>query len=203
MATEPVQSVQTENATREAILEAVGNRFRSATGWCIGIGIALLLLGMVAIAAPHAATLALEWFLGIILGVGGMLQLLFAFGARSAGQTLWQVLGGILSLVAAGIFLFNPFAGAVALTLVLGVFFLLAGMNKLALAFVHRGHPAWAWLAFNGGVTLILGVMILMQWPGDSLWVIGILVGVDCLLAGWSLVMLGLAGRKALDAPAQ
>lgn len=203
MATDSIQTVTAEDGSREAVLAVVGNRFRLATGWCIGVGIAFILLGLAAIAVPQAATLALEMFLGIMIGVAGVLQLVFAFGARSTGQTVWHILGAILSLLVAGVFLFNPFGGAVALTLVLGVFFLLAGLNKLALALANRGHPAWTWIAFNGGVTMVLGMLILMQWPGDSLWVIGILVGVDFLLGGWSLVMLGVAGRKALDAPAR
>lgn len=203
METDSIQKVAVENGAREAILEAVGNRFRLATGWCIGIGLALVLLGLCAIAAPHAAAVAVEMFLGFILGVGGGLQLLFAFGARSAGRMFWHVLGGVVSLGAAAVFLFNPFAGAVALTLLLGVYFLLTGMNKIALALANRGHPAWGWLGCNGGVTCLLGILVLLQWPGDSLWVIGILVGVDALLGGWSFLMLGLAGRKALNASPQ
>jgi uncharacterized membrane protein HdeD (DUF308 family) len=95
---------------------------------------------------------------------------------------------GIVLLVA-------PLQGALALTIVLAVFLLVEGVFKIITAFRVRDHRGWGWLLASGIVSVILGLLIWAQWPASGLWVIGLLVAIQLLFTGWSLVMLALAAR--------
>ena len=93
----------------------------------------------------------------------------------------------------------NPGAGALVLTLVMAVFFMVAGLFRIITALVTR-FPHWGWLLFSGLITLGLGLLIWRQWPLSGLWVIGTFIGIDMIITGWTWIMLSLAGRR-LAAP--
>jgi uncharacterized membrane protein HdeD (DUF308 family) len=87
--------------------------------------------------------------------------------------------------------------------LIIAMFLVFEGVFRIVAALVAR-YPHSGWVLFNGVITLLLGVMIWRRWPYSGLWVIGLFVGIEMLLNGWSLVMLSLAGRKLPDqAPAR
>ena len=88
-----------------------------------------------------------------------------------------------------------PWAGALALTIVLAVFLIVEGIFKIMMAMRVRDHSGWGWLLASGVLSVILGVLIWAEWPASGLWVIGLLVGIQLLFTGWSLVMLALAAR--------
>jgi uncharacterized membrane protein HdeD (DUF308 family) len=104
--------------------------------------------------------------------------------------------------IAAGISLLAyPLAGAVVLTLVLAIFWTVAGVVKIIHAVSTRHEPNWGWTLFNGIVTLILGLIVWSMWPMASLWVLGLFVGIDLILAGWTIIALGFAARGGFFTP--
>jgi uncharacterized membrane protein HdeD (DUF308 family) len=117
---------------------------------------------------------------------------------------LLELLSAVLYLGVGLMLLVDPLKGALALTLILAVFLLVEGIFKIITAFRVRDHRGWGWLLASGIVSVVLGVMIWAQWPASGLWVIGLLVGIQLLFTGWSLVMLALVARghrQAMAAP--
>jgi uncharacterized membrane protein HdeD (DUF308 family) len=167
--------------------------------WAIALGVVLIALGLLALAYPAVATLASTTFFGVLLLIGGVLQIASAFWARGWGGFFLYLLLGLLYLFVGVVLVERPLISAVEWTLVLAVFFVAGGLFRLVVALSQR-FSGWGWAALNGAVTLLLGVLIWRGWPGDGLWVIGTLVGIDLLFNGWTLVMLGLAVRSASKA---
>lgn len=166
-------------------------------GWLLALGILMLILGVLLIGAPMVATLAVQIFLGWILLIGGIAQGIHAFMVREWRGFMLELLSGILYLVVGILLLNNPVQGALALTLVLAIFLVVEGIFKIVMGFQVRGHDGWVWLVASGVLSLILGAMIWSEWPSSALWVIGLLVGIQLLFTGWSLIMLALAARAA------
>jgi uncharacterized membrane protein HdeD (DUF308 family) len=118
-----------------------------------------------------------------------------AFRAREHGGFFLHLLGGVLGVVVGVLMIANPVAGALALTLLLGSFFLVGGFFRIAVAAAARvPHRGWGMLA--GVVSVLLGVMVLGQWPGSAVWLIGTYVAIELILRGWSWVALALDVRQ-------
>jgi len=164
-------------------------------GWLLALGILMVLLGGFAIAAPAVATIAVQIMLGWLLVIGGIAEGIHAFMAQGWRGFLFELLSAILYLAVGVLLLVNPVAGALALTVVLAVFLVVEGIFKIIMAMRVRDHSGWGWLLASGILSLILGVLIWAEWPYSGLWVIGLLVGIQLLFTGWSLVMLALAAR--------
>jgi uncharacterized membrane protein HdeD (DUF308 family) len=165
-------------------------------GWLLAFGILMIILGLFAIGAPVMATIAFQVVLGWLLVIGGIAEAIHAFMAQNWRGFQFELLSAILYVVVGALLLFNPLLGAAALTLLLAVFLVVEGIFKIIMALRVRDHRGWGWLLASGILSLILGAMIWAQWPASGLWVIGLLVGIQLLFTGWSLVMLALAARS-------
>jgi uncharacterized membrane protein HdeD (DUF308 family) len=162
------------------------------------IGIILLILGCIAVSAAVLTTLISLIFLGVVLMVGGLMMLFdsMAFWRRKHGFFVHTLIS--LLYVAAGVALVvNPIAAAIPLTLLLGIFYIIAGIFRVSFASGVQ-TPLWGWAWFNGIISLLIGVLIITSWPASSLFIIGLFVGIDLIFAGWAYVMLGVAGRKSV-----
>ena len=163
-------------------------------GWFLGLGIVLVLLGTVALGSSVLMTVASVFLFGCLLIAGGGLQALHAFWRKNWNGFFLDLLAGILYLVVGIMIVANPAAGAVTLTLLIAMFLIVGGAFRivgcLAVDVHHRG-----WLLLHGVLNLVLGILIWQQWPVSGLWVIGLFVGIDMMLNGWSLVMLGVSAR--------
>ena len=171
-------------------------------GWLLAVGILMIILGVFAIGAPVVATIAVQLMLGWILVLGGIAQGIHAFMVQGWGGFLLELLSALLYLVIGLLLLVNPVEGALALTIVLAVFLIVEGIFKIVMAWRVRDHQGWGWLLASGILSLILGLLIWAEWPSSALWVIGLLVGIQLLFTGWSLVMLALAARAHRQATA-
>jgi uncharacterized membrane protein HdeD (DUF308 family) len=129
-----------------------------------------------------------------------VVHLIVAFHTREAGSLIWRFLVG-LAYVCFGVYMIaRPAVGVASLTLLLASLFLVEGVLDIALFFKVRSMPRASWILFDGIVTLLLGLMIYMQWPSSSAWAIGTLVGVSLIFSGVTRLMLALAGREAAAA---
>jgi uncharacterized membrane protein HdeD (DUF308 family) len=160
-----------------------------------GLGVALILVGVVAISCSFFATLATMLTFGILLLVGGIVQVVTAFWGRQWRGFVAQVLAGVLYLVV-GVFLIErPLEAAAAFTLLVAAGLLVGGILRVILALLER-FDGWGWALLNGVVSVALGIAIWRQWPLSGLWVIGLFVGIEMLFSGLSWVMLGLGVRS-------
>lgn len=152
--------------------------------------ILLILLGILAIALPFYATLSVELILGWILLLGGLIQLYKSIKSFKQPGGAISFMGAIIYTVVGALMLFYPIAGIVSLTLILGIFFLLEGIAKIAFSFELKPATNWGWLLVSGIIALLMAGIILYGWPGTSLWVIGLLVGINMIFFGFSLLAL-------------
>jgi len=157
--------------------------------WVLGIGLMTMALGVGAIVLPFIATFAIELLIGVALVFVGGMQIAHAISGQLSKEATFRLLAGA-AYGAVGLFLvLFPRQGAVALTLLLAMLFILLGTAKIALAFHMRPSGAWGWFMLNGIVATALGVLIWAGLPSTAAWAIGLLVGIDLLLSGWIIVM--------------
>jgi uncharacterized membrane protein HdeD (DUF308 family) len=159
-------------------------------------GIGMMVLGLLAVAVPNLATLAVEFFVGWLFLVGGIFRALSVWHSRQAPGFAWSMLTAVLAVVLGLILILRPLAGVLTLTMVLVTFFIIEGIASILAAIEHRQHlRSWGWVVFSGIVDLLLAYLIWQGWPSSADWAIGLLVGVNMLFLGLSLVMTALAAR--------
>jgi uncharacterized membrane protein HdeD (DUF308 family) len=193
-----------ESATTQGSEESQMDQLQRNWGWLLALGIGLIVLGLLDIALPAIATLAIGIFVGWLLLIGGVAQIVHAFSARGWKGFVLHLLGGVLYLLVGGWMILNPLLGVLALTLLLAAFLLVQGIFQIALALRIRPARAWGWPLASGVVTALLAILIYAGWPSSALWVIGLLVGIHLLISGVSLTMLALGARAiAHELPAR
>ncbi len=171
-------------------------------GWFLALGIALIIVGIAAIAFPFVSTVAAKIVLGWLFLIGGLLLVIHAFSAPGWKGFIWNLLIGILYLIAGGYLAFFPLTGLLTLALVLAILFIVEGIFETIMAFRVRPHEGWVWLLLSGIAAIAVGIIIAMAFPGSAVWALGLLVGINLLFTGWSYVFLALTGRKAQTAAA-
>jgi uncharacterized membrane protein HdeD (DUF308 family) len=171
---------------------------RASWWWFLLLGILLAVCGTAALIFPGltvVTSFAAVVIVGISLMVSGMATIVTSFWAGKWSGLLVQLLVGILYLVAGFAIAESPGKSAAMLTLFLASMFIVVGAFRAVAALVIR-YPHWGWSLLNGVVTLLFGVVIFRHFPESALWVIGVLVGVDMILQGWTWIMLSLAIRS-------
>jgi uncharacterized membrane protein HdeD (DUF308 family) len=131
-----------------------------------------------------------------------MMQCVLAFRAGSFGAGLGEFLWGLLYVVSGGLMVARPMVGLAVLTLVVAGFFFLMGAWKSMLALRLKPRQGWGWVLLGGGVSLLLGVLLLARWPWSGEYAIGVLVGVELLFDGWAYVAFGSALNQVARSPA-
>ncbi len=168
---------------------------RKNWGWFLALGALLVLLGIGVMSSAFYATLFSVFLFGTFLLVGGVIQIFQGFMARKWSGLFLSLLLGVLYIIAGGFSMFHPAVAAITLTLWISAFCFIAGLFRMLTALFVR-FDQWGWVFFNGLVTFILGAMIYSEWPLSGLWVIGLFVGIDMVLAGWFWVILSLTARS-------
>lgn len=165
---------------------------KAATWW----GIAVLLLGVLAIGMPFLTGVAITISIGVILITTGIAQLVFAFQSHSFGSGALRFGFGVLAGLCGLSLVTQPGAGLATITLFLAVWFFVDGLFALFNGISWRPQAGWGWMLVNGIISIILGVMIYRQFPTSAVWLVGLLVGIRLLLAGWTMIALGAMGRQ-------
>ncbi|WNG43158.1 HdeD family acid-resistance protein [Archangium minus] len=161
------------------------------------MGLLITLLGVVALGAVVLTSFVSVIFYGSMLVVGGVFEMVHAFRIRRTGPFLMFLLGGILSVVVGALVLMRPGAGLVALTLLLAGYFFASGLFRCITSASDR-YSGWGWDFAYGIVSLALGAIIFAQMPASSLWALGIVVGVEILSRGISIMAGALMIRSAV-----
>ena len=163
-------------------------------------GIVMLVLGLLATAVPEVASLAIAIFIGWLFFIGGIFRAASVWHSRHAPGFAWSMLTAILSIVLGLILILRPLPGVLTLTMVLIIFFIVEGIVSILAAIQHRNHlRSWGWVLFSGIIDLLLAFLIWDGWPSSAEWAIGLLVGINMLFFGLSLVMTALAARQMGD----
>ena len=163
-------------------------------------GVLLICLGVVAVGSPMIAAVAVNVFVAWLIVTAGVVHIIVAFLTREAGSVIWRLLVGLAYICFGGYLIARPALGIASLTLVLASLFLVEGIFNIVMYFKVRSMMRATWILLDGIVTLLLGLMIYMQWPSSSAWAIGTLVGVSMIFSGVTRVMVSLALRRASGA---
>jgi len=178
---------------RSAVAQAVHDHW----GMFMAEGVILLVLGILAIVVPPIATLAVAIFIGWLFLISGVVGLIATFWMRQAPGFGWSLLSAVIALAAGVLLIGWPVSGAVSLTLLLIVFFILEGIASIMFALAHKRElpNRWGWMMASGIVDLILAGIILAGLPGTAEWALGILVGINMIFGGVSLIAMALQAR--------
>ena len=159
-------------------------------------GIVMMVLGLLAIAVPEVASLAITILIGWLFFVGGIFRTISVLQHRNMPGFVWSLLTAVLAILLGLVLVLRPIAGVLTLTIWLGAFFIIEGIAAILLAIEHRRHlPSWGWVLFSGLVDLLLAYLIWDGWPSSAAWAIGLLVGINMVFLGLSLIMTALAAR--------
>lgn len=170
---------------------------RSKSGWIVALGVVYVIAGLIALSSVVFATKVTVFVVGIMMLISGVAEVINAFQFKSWGKFLVWLLLGLLYIVAGLLTFENPLLAATILTLLLGVSLVFSGVARIVLAFSMREGMSWTSVVLSGVVTLLLGLIILAHWPVSSLFVLGMLLGIDLLIIGigWIFVGFGLKSR--------
>ena len=168
-------------------LEEFGDRWP----WLVGLGVALIVLGVIALGAPFVMGLTTVLYLGILLLIGGAVECVGAFWTRNWSGFFLHLLAGALYAILGLMFLRRPGEALAALTLLLASLLMVSGVFRIVAAVVYR-FSGWGWMLASGVISLLLGLMIWNQFPASALWVIGLFVGIEMISTGVVWLALGL-----------
>lgn len=161
----------------------------------MAVGVLAIFIGCIAILVPAVASVGTAIFIGWILLVAGAFLIAAAFTAHSLGTVLLRLAWALLTVIVGLWLIVEPHNGTLTLTLVLGIYFLFMGLTRIAVAFAARGRQGAGLVGLSGVAGLLIGILILAELPSSADWAIGLLVGIDLIFAGWTLMSVALLGR--------
>lgn len=157
-------------------------------------GVIALVLGVLAMLAPMVTGFAIALLLGLVVAAAGLVRMVWAFQSGSVGTGLGRFALGLLTLLC-GLALFaHPLFTSGVLSILLAVYFFADGVFEVAVGFQARPADGWGWWVFTGILSIVLGVLMLQQFPWSGAWAMGFLLGIKLFLIG----LLMLRGGKLL-----
>jgi uncharacterized membrane protein HdeD (DUF308 family) len=155
-------------------------------------GIIFILLGVSAVVIPQFFSVVVVIFVGWIIVLAGAIQVSRAIFLRDMpGFGLWLSLG-ILQVVVGYLLIADPIAGVFTLTMMMALFFAFEGIAKMYWAYKLRPLPHWDYVFFSGVTALAFAAIILMFWSETAHWLLGLLVGINMIIMGWTMVKMSL-----------
>src|SRR6476659_1008440 len=170
---------------------------RAKSGWIIALGVVYLIAGFIALGSVMMATVASVLIVGVMMIIAGVAEVFSAFQVKSWGKFLLWALLGVLYIIAGFVTFENPLLAAALLTLILGASLVASGIMRIILAFIMKRETPWILVLVSHVVTLLLGLLILAHWPVSSLYILGLFLGIDLIMAGAGWVGLGFGLRHA------
>src|SRR3982750_2201970 len=162
-------------------------------------GILLAVLGLAAMIVPLLATLAVTIFLGRMFLISGVAGLFVTYWARQMPGFWWSLFSAALAVLAGLILIARPMQGVLTLTIVVGAYFLAEGVATIMYALEHRRELSerWSWILVAGLMDILISFLMIAGLPGSAEWAIGLLVGINLVIGGASLVGMALAARNS------
>jgi uncharacterized membrane protein HdeD (DUF308 family) len=165
-------------------------------GWFVALGIVLILVGFFALVDVVAFTIASVIFIGAMMLVGGIFQIIHAFMTKTWGSFALNLLMGIIYVIGGFLIMDEPVQGSLVITLFLIAALVVGGVVRMFVAFQHREMDGWGLMAVSGLISLILAAMLFMSFPGSGLWVLGTLIAVELLIQGVTWLQFGISLRR-------
>lgn len=159
------------------------------------LGGILCVLGVMAVGAAFITTLTTVIVFGALVLVGGVVELINSLWARAWRGFFLHLMAGVLYAVVGLFMMAHPGPTAAGITLMVAASLVVGGLIRMLVSAVDR-FDGWIWSLASGIVAALLGIMIWRQWPASGLWVMGLFIGIDLIVNGWTWIMLALALKK-------
>lgn len=166
-------------------------------GWIMGMGILFLILGCIGMGMVVGLTVMSMYFFGILLILGGISHVVDIFRFKDWKGVIWQALIAVLYIVAGFDVLYDPLLASTLITAILAAVLIVIGVTRIIMAVTLKDSKGWGWLLLAGITAIILGILILMQWPMSGLWVIGLFIAIELIVTGWTYIFIALSLRAA------
>jgi uncharacterized membrane protein HdeD (DUF308 family) len=177
--------------------EALFGDLKNNWVWLFCLGVFFVILGVVGLGRLFTLSMAGTLFFGILIIIGGVAQLIEALKCGGWKGVAYHVLIAALYVVGGVFVIQDPFAAKMLLTWILGVVLVFVGIVRGAMAIQMRATGGWFVPMLGAVISILLGGMILVQWPLSGLFVIGLFIAVELITNGWSYIFIALAARKA------
>jgi uncharacterized membrane protein HdeD (DUF308 family) len=184
----------------DAARDAIGKIVRDHWKLFLIEGVVLVILGLLAVAVPIVAGLAVAILFGWLFLISGIVGLVTTIAMRRAPGFWWSLLSAVLGIVVGGWLLVQPALGLVSLTYLLIAFFIVEGIATIMFALEHKGALSgrWGWMLVSGIVDLFLAAVILVGLPGAVAWALGLIVGINMAFGGASMIAMALAAHAEM-----
>ncbi|MCD9899230.1 HdeD family acid-resistance protein [Streptomyces sp. MT29] len=177
---------------------AEGRKLSRSFSWLALLGTLLVIAGVVGLIYTGVATLTSMLLFGWLLLIGGVVALAHAIQSRGTNYFWLGVVVAALNLAAGVVVIRHPEGTAEALTMFAALLFLTGGVFRLVGSVVVRG-PQMGWTLLQGAFGLLLGLLVLFDWPHSSLYVLGVFFSLALLFDGLGLIAIGVGGRRIVS----
>jgi len=174
-----------------------GDLLRSKWAWFLAVGVVLIVCGAVAVALPALSTIAASTVLGVVLVICGVVKIVEALQVKEWAGCVWQLLVGSVEMVGGILIYLNPMKGALAISLLIAIVFLIQGAIQITLAFKVRPQGGWGWLFASGLIAFTVTAAMVIKVRYTSIYTPGTLAGIALLVAGFAYVIIALSNRRA------
>jgi len=178
------------------INDEVFGELKKNWAWMLSLGIVMVILGVIGLGMTVLFNEIVVMYFGFLLLFGSGVQLMQAFRAEAWKGRLWHVLIALVYIAGGIIAVTEPVIAGMTLALLIAWTLIVIGVLRLVMALQMRGANGWLWTLLGGVLSVVLGVMIINEWPQSGLWVIGLFVAIEILFAGWSQIMIALAAKN-------
>ncbi len=162
--------------------------------WLFVGAILSILVGVGSVMQPGLASVAIEQILGVFCTASGIVLLVASIFGKYPHHRFLSIVSALLRIIVGVVLMSNVVAGVLALTIVLASLFVAEGLIGVIFALrLKERNPAWIWILLNAVIALFLGGLLIVRFPSDAFWVLGLLFGINCLFLGFSLLTLGLS----------
>ena len=190
--------VQNPSDMQDALKDAL------KTNWKLFLfqGIVMVVLGILAVAWPAVATIAVDLYVGWLFLISGMVGLVAMFAVRDFPAFLWTLLTAALAMAAGVLLIWKPEQGAVSLTIVLTALFIAEGIFQIVGSFAYRDvmPGSWGWMSVSGICDLLLAAVLIAYWPVSASWALGLIVGINLITSGVAIVTVAIEARNFAQA---
>ncbi len=185
------------------INDEVFGELKKNWAWMLSLGIVMVILGVIGLGMTVLFNEIVVMYFGFLLLFGSGVQLMQAFRAEAWKGRIWHVLIALVYIAGGVVAVIDPVIAGMTLALLIAWALIVIGALRLVMAFQMRGANGWLWTLLGGALSVVLGIMIINEWPESGLWVIGLFVAIEMLFAGWSQIMIALAAKNytGKDAP--
>lgn len=164
-------------------------------GWLLGLGILFILMGTLGLGMVVGLTLASMFFLGVLLIIAGIFQIIDTFKCKKWRGALLHAFIALLYIFGGCIVIYDPLLASSLITAAIAGVLIVIGATRLFMATMLRDAKGWGWMFLAGLAALVLGILILLQWPVSGLWFIGLFIAIELLITGWTYVFLAFSMR--------